>query len=53
MISPIYSVILVSVGTLFGRHRFFANMAQKIAMRLIPGSLKPKKALCQAVARPP
>jgi len=36
LITPIYSVILVSVGTIFGHHYFFKKMSLKIWARLIP-----------------
>ncbi|KAJ1446193.1 hypothetical protein M885DRAFT_547449 [Pelagophyceae sp. CCMP2097] len=49
LVSPIYSVILVSVGTVFGRHRFFASMAQKIVSRFVPGAFKPKAPICATV----
>ena len=35
-VSPIYATLLVTFGTLAGRHRFFANMAQKIFGRFLP-----------------
>ena len=38
-VSPIYATLLVSFGTLAGRHRFFANMAQKIFGRFLPSFL--------------
>ena len=34
--SPIYATLLVTFGTIAGRHRFFANMAQKIFGRFLP-----------------
>ena len=46
LVSPIYSVILITVGTLAGRHRYFSNMGLKILKRFVPGrvgeKLKPK-----------
>ena len=36
IVSPIYSVMLVTFGTLAGRHRFFAQMAYKIMGRFVP-----------------
>jgi len=36
LITPIYSVILVTIGTLFGRHYFFKKMALKIWSHFIP-----------------
>ena len=38
-VSPVYACMLVSFGTLAGRHRFFAGMAQKIVGRMVPRSL--------------
>ena len=35
-VSPIYATLLVTFGTLAGRHRFFAGMAQKIFGRFLP-----------------
>lgn len=46
-VSPIYSVILVCVGTAAGRHRFFAAMAQKMFSRFLPKRLKPNAPVCQ------
>lgn len=41
LVTPIYSCILVAVGTAFGQQAFFLKMAQRIWSRFIPG-LKPK-----------
>lgn len=38
-VSPIYALLLVTFGTVAGRHRFFANMAQKIFGRFLPGAV--------------
>ena len=35
-VSPIYATLLVSFGTVAGRHRFFAAMAHKIFGRFVP-----------------
>lgn len=35
-VSPIYATLLVTFGTLAGRHRFFAMMANKIFGRFLP-----------------
>ena len=40
IISPIYACILVTVGTLAGRHVYFANMASKIWGRFLPTSAR-------------
>jgi hypothetical protein len=42
IISPIYACILVTVGTLSGRHIFFANMGRKILSRFMPSSAASK-----------
>lgn len=36
IVSPIYSVVLITLGTLSGRHLFFANMGGKILKRFVP-----------------
>jgi len=46
LISPIYSMLLITLGTLAGRHRFFATMGVKIMGRMLPSSLK-KRLLCE------
>lgn len=35
-VSPIYATMLVTFGTIAGRHRFFATMAHKIFGRFLP-----------------
>ena len=35
-VSPIYATLLVTIGTVAGRHRFFAYMATKIFGRFLP-----------------
>jgi hypothetical protein len=37
-ISPIYATMLITFGTLAGRHRFFATMGKKIWGRFVPRS---------------
>ena len=37
---PIYSALLVTVGTAFGRHQFFKRFAVKMWSRLLPTSVK-------------
>jgi hypothetical protein len=39
LVSPIYATLLVTFGTVAGRHTFFANMARKIFGRFLPPSL--------------
>lgn len=36
MVTPIYVMVLLTVGTLAGRHTYFANMARKILGRFVP-----------------
>ena len=36
VVSPIYASLLVTFGTLAGRHRYFASMATKIFGRFVP-----------------
>ena len=36
IVSPIYSVVLVTVGSVAGRHLFFARMSYKIMGRFVP-----------------
>ena len=38
IVSPIYACVLVTVGTLAGRHTYFARMAAKIYGRFLPKS---------------
>ncbi|KAJ1418195.1 hypothetical protein B484DRAFT_453756 [Ochromonadaceae sp. CCMP2298] len=44
-ISPIYSVLLLTIGTVAGRHNFFAKMGTKILGRFVPKSAI-NKVLC-------
>ena len=39
-VSPIYSCVLITLGTLSGRHRFFATMASKMLGRFVPKTMK-------------
>ena len=39
LVSPIYACVLVTIGTLSGRHSYFANMARKIIGRFMPSSV--------------
>lgn len=39
--SPCYACLLVTLGTLAGRHRFFATMGGKILSRFIPFTSQP------------
>lgn len=39
LVSPIYGMLLMSFGTLAGRHTFFAGMAKKIISRFVPGAV--------------
>ena len=38
-VSPIYATMLVTFGTIAGRHRFFAGMSHKIFGRFLPSSV--------------
>ena len=38
-VSPIYATMLVTFGTVAGRHRFFAAMASKIFARFLPSAV--------------
>jgi hypothetical protein len=42
IVTPIYACVLVTLGTLSGRHVFFANMARKIVSRFLPNSIGSK-----------
>ncbi|AJA67249.1 diacylglyceryl transferase [Myroides odoratimimus] len=42
LILPVYKVILICVGTIFGQHRFFWNFVMKMLRRMGFGSLVPK-----------
>jgi hypothetical protein len=39
IISPCYAILLITLGTISGRHLFFARMAFKILGRFIPKSM--------------
>ena len=45
-ITPIYSMILITVGTLSGRHLYFARMTQKMLGRFVPSSQAKSKIAC-------
>ena len=47
MVTPIYVCILLTVGTLAGRHTYFANMARKILGRFVPSKEIKSKIACQ------
>ena len=40
LVTPIYTVILMLVGTASGQHAFFLNVAQRMWSRLLPGIVK-------------
>ena len=42
ILSPIYATILITLGTLSGRHNFFASMGYKILKRFLPSSMASK-----------
>ncbi len=39
LVSPIYACVLIGVGTLAGRHTYFAGMGRKILSRFLPRQL--------------
>ncbi|CAM9264386.1 unnamed protein product, partial [Ectocarpus fasciculatus] len=39
LVSPVYALMLMTLGTLAGRHRFFAGMSYKILGRFFPKAL--------------
>lgn len=41
-ISPVYAILLFTIGTISGRHIFFAQMSSKILGRFIPKSILSK-----------
>jgi hypothetical protein len=45
LVSPFYACLLVTFGTLSGRHSYFANMGRKTLGRFMPASLL-KKVTC-------
>jgi len=51
IISPIYACTLLVIGTLAGRHAYFANMSLKILRRFIPKSLTGKIMCDPALAK--
>lgn len=42
IVSPIYATILMTLGTLSGRHAYFASMGIKILKRFLPSSVSSK-----------
>ena len=47
MVTPIYACVLLTVGTLSGRHSYFANMTRKILGRFVPSKDMKSKIACQ------
>ena len=47
IISPIYSMILITIGTLSGRHLYFARMTQKLLGRFVPSTAAKQKIACE------
>lgn len=45
-ISPVYAIVLLAMGTLSGRHNYFAKMSMKILGRFVPKSVI-HKVICQ------
>ena len=48
-VSPIYAVLLLTFGTLSGRHTFFAMMASKIYGRFLPAAVSKRLACPPAI----
>ena len=42
IVSPIYATVLMTLGTLSGRHNYFAKMGMKILGRFFPGKVLSK-----------
>ena len=51
MVTPIYCCILLTVGTLSGRHQYFASMVKKILGRFVPSKSKDKIACPPAIEK--
>lgn len=41
-VTPVYAAVLITFGTLSGRHLYFAKIAQKTIGRMVPKSIKAK-----------
>jgi hypothetical protein len=50
IVSPIYACILFTIGTLSGRHLYFANMSKKILGRFFPSSVITKQSCNKVVS---
>jgi hypothetical protein len=48
LVSPVYACMLFAIGTLSGRHIFFAQMSQKILSRFFPLSLIERVTVCSS-----
>lgn len=46
LISPAYALLLVTIGTLAGRHQYFGGLSWKILTRLLPNRIM-QPLLCQ------
>lgn len=44
LVSPMYACVLMGVGTIAGRHRYFASMSRRILGRFVPPALRTKLA---------
>jgi len=51
MVSPIYACVLMTVGTLAGRHAYFAASGQKILGRFLPRKVSRELACAPAKAK--
>lgn len=47
IMTPIYSMILITIGTLSGRHLYFARMTQKLLGRFVPSTAAKQKIACE------
>mmetsp|Transcript_101861 Transcript_101861/g.180713 ORF Transcript_101861/g.180713 Transcript_101861/m.180713 type:complete len:183 (-) Transcript_101861:110-658(-) len=50
-VSPVYAMVLITFGTLSGRHIYFANMGKKILGRFVPATFRPHLACTPAKAK--
>jgi hypothetical protein len=41
LVTPVYSVILLTIGTILGKHHFFANVVRRMWSRIIPALRRP------------
>jgi hypothetical protein len=51
LVSPVYACVLLGIGTLAGRHRYFANQARKILIRFVPKRVRSHVICSQAKSK--